>query len=473
MPEPENLQQQNVADAYLVAVRQQIRWKKAQAPVLRELENHITDQKNAFLSQGLDEETATARAVAEMGDPVTAGQQLDRNHRPQPDWQLLVLTAVLLLLGLFFQFLMGPDLYDGREVFFRQLLWAGLSVLAMLAAYFLDFTIMAKYPKLFFGALSVLTAVYYLGAGHSYFRMGTIYLLMFFPTAFAGLVYGMRNQGYKGLMLCGAALLIPVWFAWLLPRITVLLLLGVSFLVILTAALVKGWFNVRKPIALFLIYITTITAVLAIPLGLIPAGVYAERSLEVILNPELIQVMINPALDPSGFGYMGTLLRQHLLHSRFIGQGLPLGDYSGALLPAANTDFVLTYLTYHCGWLVMLAVLALFFAFMVRAFLLCRRQKSVLGFLVSLAVILTLAVQCLTYILANFGILLFAPLSLPLLSYGGRGLLTNMFLIGFLLSVFRTGNLVKDETVPAAVKISRFIEYENGRVIINLKTHTS
>lgn len=472
MPQSEDLQRQSGVTAYLAAVRRQIRWKKAHAPVLQEIENHIADQKDALLSEGLDEETATARAVAEMGDPVTVGQQLDRTHRPQPDWPLLVLTAVLLLTGLFFQYLMGPDLHDGREVFFRQLFWAGLSVLVMLVAYFLDFTIMARYPKLLFGALCLLTAICYLGTGDSNYRTTTIYLLMLFPTAFAGLVYGMRNQGYQGLILCGAAFLVSVWFAWLVSRFTVLLLLGVSFLAILTAAVVKGWFNVRKPIALLLIYISTITAVFTIPLGLVLAGGYPGRTLEIMLSPARIQVMLNPALDPSGSGYMGTLLQQHLLHSHFIGQGLPLGDYSGALGSHANTDFMLTYLTYRCGWLIMLAVLTLFVIFMVRAFLLCRRQKSVLGFLVALAVILTLVVQCLTYILSNFGILLFAPLSMPLFSYGGRGLLTNMFLIGFLLSVFRTGNLAKDGAMAAGAKISRFIQYKNGRIIINLKTHS-
>ncbi|MDR3602367.1 MAG: hypothetical protein P4L49_18090 [Desulfosporosinus sp.] len=41
---------------YLEAVRQQIRWKKAQSPVLEEIKNQIIDQKNAFVIDGLNEE---------------------------------------------------------------------------------------------------------------------------------------------------------------------------------------------------------------------------------------------------------------------------------------------------------------------------------------------------------------------------------------------------------------------------------
>ncbi|MEL7656195.1 MAG: permease prefix domain 1-containing protein, partial [Bacillota bacterium] len=87
------LQSNKFAD-YLETVRRQIRWKRAQTYVLEEIKNHLADQKDAFQRDGLDEETAAIRAIAEMGDPVMVGEQLDRTHRPQPDWPLLAMTAL-------------------------------------------------------------------------------------------------------------------------------------------------------------------------------------------------------------------------------------------------------------------------------------------------------------------------------------------------------------------------------------------
>ena len=55
-------------------MRQQIRWKKAQSPVLEEINNHIIDQRNAFVSDGFNEEEATNKAIAEMGDPIAVGE---------------------------------------------------------------------------------------------------------------------------------------------------------------------------------------------------------------------------------------------------------------------------------------------------------------------------------------------------------------------------------------------------------------
>ncbi len=50
------MQQPDKITEYLEAVRRQIRWKRAQSSVLEEISNHITDQKNAFISDGLNEE---------------------------------------------------------------------------------------------------------------------------------------------------------------------------------------------------------------------------------------------------------------------------------------------------------------------------------------------------------------------------------------------------------------------------------
>ncbi|KJR45420.1 Cell division protein FtsW [Desulfosporosinus sp. I2] len=188
-----------------------------------------------------------------------------------------------------------------------------------------------------------------------------------------------------------------------------------------------------------------------------------------------MQIIFNPSLDPTGSGYIGSMIQRLLSHSQFIGQGLPIsgyGEYSAIkLLPAANTDFLLTYLIYRFGWIVLIGIIAIFSAFTMRVILLCKKQKSVLGFLVSLAIISTFAVQCIVYIASNLGFLLLFPLSLPIISYGGRALVTNMCLIGFLLSVFRTGDLVKDKAGVGVANSSHFIQYDNGQIIINLKDH--
>jgi hypothetical protein len=217
------LQQPDRITGYLETVRRQIRWKRTHPFVLEEIHNHIIDQKEAFLKEGLDEEEAVKSAINEMGDPVTVGEQLDRIHRPRPDWTLLALTASMLFLGLAIQYFLSPGIQNGAEAFNRQVMWAGVSVIVMAAAYLIDFTIVGKFPVFIFATLCIVTMVSYMFGGRINGRsVNTVYLLLMFPAAYAGFVYGMRNKGYLGLVLCGAAFIIPAMLSILSPSLTML-----------------------------------------------------------------------------------------------------------------------------------------------------------------------------------------------------------------------------------------------------------
>lgn len=105
--------------------------------------------------------------------------------------------------------------------------------------------------------------------------------------------------------------------------------------------------------------------------------------------------------------------------------------------------------------------------FIVRAFVLCAKQKSVLALLVSTAITLTFTIQTIFYIAANLGFQLFAPLSLPLISQSSSYLLINMCLVGILLSVFRTGYFIKDKPNSEKAATNSFLKFEDGKLIID------
>lgn len=73
---------------YVKTVCEQIRWKKARSIVAEEIENHICDQRDAYVSQGEDEKTATEKAILQMGNAVSVGMELDKIHRPKPQWTM-------------------------------------------------------------------------------------------------------------------------------------------------------------------------------------------------------------------------------------------------------------------------------------------------------------------------------------------------------------------------------------------------
>ena len=93
------------------------------------------------------------------------------------------------------------------------------------------------------------------------------------------------------------------------------------------------------------------------------------------------------------------------------------------------------------------------------------KQKSVLGSFVALSIIITFVLQIVLAIFDNLGYGLISSLGMPFIIYGKSGLFINAALAGFMLSVFRTGDIFKDNYMK---KTNPFILYKDGKLVIDL-----
>ena len=96
----EKQEMEKLQDKYLDKVLEQIRCKKARPYIAKELESHLEDQITDNIKAGMSKEKAEQEAVRDMGDPVETGVELDRIHRPQIAWKLLILVGLLSVLGI-------------------------------------------------------------------------------------------------------------------------------------------------------------------------------------------------------------------------------------------------------------------------------------------------------------------------------------------------------------------------------------
>ena len=452
------MQQHIKIKLYLETVCSQIRCKKIHSEICEEIENHIDDQKEAFKAQGIEEETAIIKAIEQMGDPVIVGTELDRTHRPKPEWSIIALTFLLLFAGNFIRLFTSPYL----ESFYRQLIFTVVGTGLMVLCYYLDFTFIGKYSKSIFLLLVMLTILIIVISRPINGRyVNATYLLLLFPTAFAGIAYSMRSKGYWGIICCGFFIIMAFVISLIVPSITTSILLTLSCLLILTITIFKNWFGVKKLYAMLLVYLP----VIAVPVLLIEfGGDYLHKRVELAFSP---------SLDPMGAGYIGNITRQLLSGAKFSGSGTIPESLSGMsrlpISPGISNDFLLTYTIHRLGWLAFIIVAVLLIIFIIRAFILCTKQKSILALLVSTAVTTTITMQTLFYVVANLGFQLFSPLSLPLISQSGSYLLINMCLVGILLSVFSTGHFIKDKGDSRKASTNSFMKFEDGKLIIDLK----
>lgn len=426
------MQSSNKIKDYLNKLCQQIRWKKSHEIISEEIEDHIIDQKETFMSQGMDEETATDKAILEMGDPIQVGTELDSVYRPQPQWTIIILTAVMLVLGVIIRSFITQGDYLQRSLS-MEISYTIIGIGIMGLAYFMDFTILGKYPKLIYSSLILLTLGSMLFSprfmGQSYY---TKYLVLLFPTVFAGIIYDMRDKGYKGLMISLVFMFIPVLIFLRVPSMSNLILYMTLCIFLLTYAILKGYFNVKKPYALGIVYGPTI--------GVLLARLFTMETYQMAR----IKIALNPYTQPYGDGYILVNVRNFIANAKIIGTNPALKNIE-EVLPAINTDFILTNLIYSFGWLAFIILMGLVLFFIVKSAKISLKHKGLLGRLVSISVIATFSMQAVFYLINNLGIIYFDPIDFPLIANGKAGLMINMLLIGVMLSVYKSKALSGDE----------------------------
>lgn len=457
---------------YCNKVCEQIRWKKAKPIIITEVENHLYDQRDAYMASGDDENSATHKAILQMGDAVFLGQELDKTHKPKPQWLMIVLTGILMLLGLAINYYINTSTESLGTFSILSYIFA-FGIFA--GCYYIDFTVLGKYSKIIYAFVLIVSIIGIIFGtkvnGRQIWLMGMFsvslsYLSLIFPLAFSLFVYSMRNKGFRGILMSGMAYLPLAFFLSVIPTTSGLILYTITALTVLCFSVWRGWFGVNKKQGLILI--------------LIPAVVMSSLFciLKISHTWDRISIFLNPEQARSGAGYLYCVIRGFLSEAVFLGKGgVPkiIGDITA--LPNVNTDYSLVFLIHQFGFVVLLCIAFLVVIFSSIGIYKALREKSILGSLVALTIILTFILQSAFYIMDNLGYGLVSALSLPLISYGNTALFMNAGLIGFMLSIFRTGEIVRDCSFDTKISNNKgdqsIFSYEDGKIIINLNTNHS
>jgi cell division protein FtsW len=147
---------------------------------------------------------------------------------------------------------------------------------------------------------------------------------------------------------------------------------------------------------------------------------------------------MDPWSDPFGKGYQLSHALIAFGRGEMFGVGLGGSVEKLFYLPEAHTDFLLAVIAEELGFIGVLAVIALFACLVWRAFAIgnqAARLERYFSALVAQGVGLWLGTQAIINMGVNMGVLPTKGLTLPLLSFGGSGILANCCALAILLRV--------------------------------------
>ena len=143
---------------YLELMTGQIRCKKMCPVIAKEVEDHIEDQKQVFMAEGMKEEEAEKAAVEEMGDPVEVGVEMDQIHRPKMPWKAIFVIALMQILsGMFAAFFLKQNESYGYIAGIRQIFRLAMAFSVMILVCYMDYSWIGKHARLLAGSYLSIT----------------------------------------------------------------------------------------------------------------------------------------------------------------------------------------------------------------------------------------------------------------------------------------------------------------------------
>lgn len=419
----------NPINEYIALVCEQIRWKRALPTVRRELTTHLLEQKDAYIQDGIEELEAEAEAVRQMGDPIQAGQELDKVHRPKPQWFLLGLVSILALFGGWYRLYLNH--YSTRTVILLVVAFAGL-----LIGYFMDYRLLGRHSGVISVSILVAAILSFSWSNQvtGVYRLASCFLPLL-PVAYVLGIYSLRGKGWRGYI--AGLLMIPLFAmaCFWVPSVTHALLFSVIAVIALIYAVKSGWFQINPKIAYALLVI----------LGVVGSA----RLLPYYYNRILLS--LQPNLDPLGRGYQHFAILRALRSTKAWGVTKPEG-----IPPFNSQDYILANFALSFGRIPCFVLCGTLIFLVVYAFYKCLHQRKKLGCLLALSAILSIGFQIIVCIATNAGFLLFFS-DCPFLS-GDAHTVVDMVLMGIALSVFR------EERLSEVSDLSGHIEHKNGSV---------
>lgn len=193
------------------------------------------------------------------------------------------------------------------------------------------------------------------------------------------------------------------------------------------------WFF--KQLRIFLPAVYFVLATLVVLAGLF-GGIFIENQMKPHQRKR-VETFLAPDADPQGAGYNVLQAQIAMGSGGVLGKGLFSGTQSRlGFVPEKHTDFILAVAGEELGLWGMFLVLGLYLLILWRTVVIAYMSSDQYGYLVCAGIF----GMFLTYMLVNFGMLLgivpVAGIPLPFISYGGSNLVSSLWALGIVQSVY-------------------------------------
>lgn len=148
-----------------------------------------------------------------------------------------------------------------------------------------------------------------------------------------------------------------------------------------------------------------------------------------------IQTFLNPGADPLGEGYQIQEAKIAIGSGQLTGVGLGMSQQRFGRLPQPISDSIFAIIAEETGFIGTIIIIALFLLFTLRGFTITKEVSDQFYELVSIGITSWIFLQAAINIASISALIPLTGIPLPLISYGGSALISELIAIGVLINI--------------------------------------
>lgn len=358
--------------------------------------------------------------------------------RSVPDLWLIISILMLLGIGMVMVYSAGAVVAFhkyGDSFYFvkRQLLFAGLGLVAMYFMMNIDYWVWKKYAKLALIICFILLVIVLIpgigdvrGGARSWIGISSFGIQ---PSEFMKL--GMIL--FLSKLLADRQQEMESFMKGLVPPLGIM---GLAFaLIMLQPDLGTG--TVMVGASILVIFVAGAQGKHLASLALLGVIGFVGLILAAPYRLQRITSFLDPWSDPLGAGYQAIQSLYAIGPGGFVGLGLGMSRQKYSYVPEPQTDFIFSILAEELGFIGGIAVLLLFLILVWRGMRVAMTISDPFGSFLACGIVGVVAVQVIINIGVVIGLMPVTGITLPLISYGGSSLTLMLTALGILLNISR------------------------------------
>ena len=428
-------------EEYIRLLLEQIRCKKVHPYIKEEIKGHMEEQIAENIRFGMSKEEAEKAAVEDMGSPVEVGISLDRIHKPQIAWQIIILMAVISIAGILLQIVIETQtgIHEIDSMNYAVKVIQGFVI--MLIVYRIDYSMIARYSKIIaFFLLGMCVVSFFCGGEINgaicYVKFGSIEIslfsiMMLYVPVYGAVIYKYYGLGYKGFLKSILWLMFPVFLAYRLTNVSLAFTLLLSMAMVLTVAIGLGWFRVGKRKTILGLW----GSILGLPFLFL--GIAWKANMLASYQIQRIQTFFSGSDELNYINNIYSILRSNMQNSQFIGSNGRDLKYMFEVGDSYLFSYVLS--VYGQGAAIMIMGILIFL--ILQIFSLSFQQKNQVGMCMGCGCGMVLFLNMILNIGINVGWIPLSRSFLPFFSSGDNNIIVCYILVGIILGIYRYKNI--------------------------------